>query len=263
MSVGKIIEAKGGHIAGFQEEISRKAENSDEDFFRFFSNAKNTDESFISGAWDFSIHIAEPCRGFLKDPSEKTALEIGYGGGRVLAAAAQHFGFAHGVDIHGNPGPVKKELKKRGIENVELHETDGRALPFKDGMLDFIFSLIVFQHMETLQIVTQNIEESFRTLKSGGLALFYYARPARLSVGTSSGFLAALDTMLEALPLTKPYEEVQARVNETNLLISERKMKELCRKAGFAVRRTGYCYRRVPDQGDRLGALRYILVEKP
>lgn len=101
MATGKEIERR-GHVVGFREEISKSAASTDDEFFTWFDSAKDKDAAFVRGSWDFMAHIALPSSKFLSTPEEKVALEIGYGGGRILAAASRCFKSVIGVDIHEN-----------------------------------------------------------------------------------------------------------------------------------------------------------------
>ncbi len=130
--IGKKIETR-GHVTGFREEIAKARASSYDTFFTWFDFAESKDAAFVRGAWDFSIHVALPLAPYLEKTADKKVLDIGYGGGRMLAAAARHFGQAAGVDIHGESALVSEELAARGVRNCELFTTDGKTLPLPDG----------------------------------------------------------------------------------------------------------------------------------
>jgi tRNA G46 methylase TrmB len=98
MGLGKELETR-GHVVGFKEEISKAAASTDDEFFTWFNSSKDKDAAFIRGSWDFMVHIALPSSKFLSTPEDKVALEIGHGGGRILAAASRHFQKVIGIDI--------------------------------------------------------------------------------------------------------------------------------------------------------------------
>ena len=98
------------------------------------------------------MHIARPLAGRVTEPETKTVLEIGYGGGRLLAAASRAFGKAVGVDVHDCRTTVSAELGRLGVSNVELHCSDGRTLPVSDQSVDVVYSFIVLQHLERLEV---------------------------------------------------------------------------------------------------------------
>ncbi len=75
----------------YRSETKRLEQTSRDAFFSFFDNASNADEAAIRGAWDFAVHVALPLAPYIDNPEEKAALEIGYGGGRLLLAASRFF----------------------------------------------------------------------------------------------------------------------------------------------------------------------------
>ncbi len=234
MATGRGVETR-GHILGFQEEIEHVAQESEEAFFTWFNSAKDANAAFIQGEWDFASHIAKPLTSYLTDSSCHTVMEIGHGGGRLLAAASRYFARAVGVDIHGHNQLVLTKLAERGIHNVELHRSDGRSLPLPDSSVNVAYSFIVFQHLETLQILERYLEETCRVLVPGGMAVIYFGRKCPLSLRRSSPWLYYGDLVLENLLLRKGYQEIPARVNETNLRLTLRFARKLSRRAGFQV----------------------------
>lgn len=122
MATGQKIETR-GHVVGFKEEVAKAAEASDNSFFTWFDAAKDKDTAFTRGSWDFALHMATEFAPHISHPEDKVVLEIGHGGGRILAAASQAFKHAIGVDIHNNNDKVTKELNARGVENFTLYQS--------------------------------------------------------------------------------------------------------------------------------------------
>ena len=202
MAIGKNIETR-GHIVGFKEEISKAADSGEDEFFTWFDNAKNKNAAFIRGAWDFIVHIALPSSKFLSTPEEKIALEIGHGGGRILSAASRCFQSVIGVDIHENNEKVEDELKKRGINNFSLIKTDGKQIPIESGSVDFIYSFIVLQHIEKIEVFRTYLHETFRLLKPNGIAVLYFGRKYFLSINRASKILYLVDKYSERFIIPK------------------------------------------------------------
>ncbi len=101
------------HINGFQGEIQNNSLNDAATFFNWFDESGgDIDTTFIKGQCEFAFSILRPLLPFLKDTKSKVALEIGYGGGRLLAAATQVFDKVVGIDVHLTPGIIFDELKK-------------------------------------------------------------------------------------------------------------------------------------------------------
>jgi len=246
MAAGKKIENR-GHIIGFQEEIESAGKDSPEKFFTWFNESGDINETFVRGAWDFSLHFAYPLAKYLNHPQSKDALEIGYGGGRILASASRHFRKVIGIDIHANTGLVTDELNKRGVINFELKQTDGMTIPIPDNSIDAAYSFIVLQHVEKIDIFIRYIQEAHRVLKPGGIAVLYFGRFHRFSLNRKSKLLYLFDRIAENLFMPKGYLEIPARVNETNLRVSILFARKIAKQTGFQVREILASHRKVPD----------------
>jgi ubiquinone/menaquinone biosynthesis C-methylase UbiE len=126
---------------------------------------KITDEEFRkSGEVDYKRLI-------LDDPmidSRESILDIGCGTGRMTEFMAKDFKQVIGVDISGEMIKQGKERLK-GINNIQLFETDGNTFPLLDNSIDIAFSYIVLQHIKTHEMVLNNFREVFRVLKQWGL----------------------------------------------------------------------------------------------
>ena len=132
------------HITGFKEEIDKASKGNLNTFFNWFDESGgDIDTNFIKGQCEFALYILMPLFKLLKNPKNKTALEIGYGGGRLLAAASNYFGKVIGIDIHNNIQIVKNEFKKRSITNYELLRNDGISIPIEGSSIDCVYSFIV------------------------------------------------------------------------------------------------------------------------
>lgn len=152
-----------------------------QDFQPWFNRASSEQEATANGFWDFAIHVVTPeVRFNLVRPEIKTALEIGCGGGRLLNAASRFFGSVIGVDIHNRMGEVDKYLRDRGVKNATVLRGDGETLPIESASVDFVYSFIVFHHLQSLEAFRGYLRESYRCLKPGGLAHLYYGLSDRI-----------------------------------------------------------------------------------
>lgn len=261
MGRGDKIETR-GHVVGFREEIQRAVSKGKDFFFRWFNNATDADAAFVRGNWDFAFHIANPVSPFLKEPENKVALEIGYGGGRLLASACRFFKSVIGVDIHEQSGVVSDELKKRGITNLQLLQADGKSITLEDGSVDFVYSFIVLQHVEKIAVFNRYLEESYRVLKPDGLALLYFGRRSLFSLGKNSVCLYLLDRLMEWSGLKGTYAELPAAVNDINLFVSLPYAKRLARRIGFSVLSEFVSRKNVPDGLHLYGAQHGLVLKK-
>lgn len=262
MATGDKIETR-GHVVGFDEEISSARKASRDAFFTWFDSAKDTDAAFVRGFWDFSLHIAVPIAEYVSVPEKKVALDIGHGGGRILTAAAKHFKRVVGVDVHSENDMVSGELERRGVSNFELHKTDGRSLPVADSSIDVVYSFIVLQHVERISVFNRYVEEAFRVLKPGGVAVLYFGRAYRFSINRDSRLLLWLDRIYEKAVLGGGFKEFPARVNDTNLRVSLSYAKALGRRIGFEVCKTLVSRKNVPDGAALYGGQNGLVLRKP
>lgn len=246
MPVGQEIETR-NHITGFREEIARVADASSSDFFTWFNNAESKEAAFVRGSWDFMLQIAAPAAPYLRTPEQKVALELGHGGGRLVAAAARSFHHVIGIDIHDHNQLVEDELHARGIHNFELIRVSGREIPLEDASVDFVYSYIVLQHVERYEIFESYLREVYRLLRPNGVAVLYFGRKYRFSINRSSRLLYWADRLLEPFMLPKGYKEIPARVNETNLQISLSHARKVARKIGFLLLADLVSNKNVPD----------------
>ncbi len=102
-----------------------------------------------------------------------TVLELGCGIGRIIKHLSVHCRYIYGVDIS------EKMLAHganwlRGIQNVELIRCNGKDLGnLPDGWVDFVYSLLVLQHMDKNDAYVY-LKEIFRILKDGGRTLLNF-----------------------------------------------------------------------------------------
>jgi SAM-dependent methyltransferase len=134
-----------------------------------------TDEAFFaSGEATVAGHILTDmeniCQG--KDPKEMRVLEIGCGAGRITRALARLFGEVHAVDISGEMIVRAREALKN-LPNAHIYLNNGMDLsPIPAEPFDFAFSLYVFQHIPSYEIIEGYIAEVSRLLRPGALFKF-------------------------------------------------------------------------------------------
>lgn len=104
-------------------------------------------------------------------------LEIGCGLGRMTHHFATKFSKVYALDI----SQVMIERAKTYWEkfaNVEFIASNGGDLrPIENGIIDFVFSFYVLNHVVNPDIVINYIRETARVLKPGGLALLHFRIP--------------------------------------------------------------------------------------
>lgn len=103
------------------------------------------------------------------------AVEIGFGGGRLLARASRDFHHVLGVDIHSAFEMTQKYLSMEEVQNYRLlTKSQFELLP--DASVDFIYSFIVFQHFATFQEVEYYVRQIERLLKPTGVCHLFFRR---------------------------------------------------------------------------------------
>jgi SAM-dependent methyltransferase len=211
------------------------------------------EQAIIRGYWDFAAHILTPtvCR-YIERPEEKIALEIGYGGGRLLNAAASYFKQVIGIDIHREHAAARAFLRGQGKQNVQLLTTDGQTISAASNSIDCIYSFIVLQHVPTFATFVRYIAETYRCLKPGGVAQLYY------------GSYARLHPLHQLRHFLRGYREVAGKpANHITLTIRTATARRVCARAGLRVVETGPSYYRTPDgYPARRGGQRYLTLVK-
>lgn len=261
MGIGSNLETR-GHIVGFREEIADAAEAGLDDFFRWFNNDEDMESAWIRAKWDFAHHVARHVLPHTCEPRSRRILEIGCGGGRLLSAAAGYFGAAAGTDIHDHLHRVSEILVGKGVGGVDLRRTDGRSIPFEDASFDVVYSFIVLQHVERIEILRKYFAEANRVLRAGGLAMLYVGRYSKFSGNRASRFLVAVDMVVENLVMLRGYEEMAARVNETNLRVTLPFARALAKDVGFEVLSWDISRKNLPDGYARFGGQYGLLLRK-
>lgn len=147
----------------------------DTQFQNWFNKSKNEQDAINKGYWDVTYHILTPtvCQMLIDKDS---ALEIGYGGGRLLNPMSKYFRRVVGVDIHGESEKVTDLLHRFGTYNFELIQNSGSDIPVKDDSISFVYSFIVLQHLSSYKEFLNYISETKRVLKNGGIAQLYFGK---------------------------------------------------------------------------------------
>ncbi len=145
---------------------------------RYYIHSTKTDQSEeefdASGKYNVQTLVINDLITIMRgrDPKTMSALEIGCGIGRMTRYLAEIFEHVHAVDISGEMIQMARK-RLADLPNVSCHETNGIDLSlFSDGMFDFVFSFIVFQHIPSREVILNYIRESYRVLKKGGVFKF-------------------------------------------------------------------------------------------
>jgi 2-polyprenyl-6-hydroxyphenyl methylase / 3-demethylubiquinone-9 3-methyltransferase len=103
------------------------------------------------------------------DPREKTALEVGCGGGLLTEEIAQMGWRATGIDPSAHSLLVARRHAQISGLDIKYDQGFGESLPYASGSFDVVFCCDVLEHVQDLTKVTSEIS---RVLKDNGM--FYY-----------------------------------------------------------------------------------------
>ena len=224
------------------------------EFQSWFNASDDLNQATVSGYWDMALHILTPsvCK-YIDQPDRRTALEIGYGGGRILNAACDFFGHVYGVDIHLEQSVVEDFFRSNNRSNFTLLNSRGNTIDLPSESIDLVYSFIVLQHLEYFKDFVIYLEETLRLLRSGGVAQLYFGSFGRLPL---KGRVRLFFTGYKEIP--------DALVNHTSLLIRTGHAVSIAKSMGFKVVDRGHSYKRVPDGfPDITGGQNYITLLKP
>lgn len=239
------------HQQKYSQAIKQVNKKGMDSFQSWFDKSTNTRQAIIRGYWDVHCHILTPivCD-HISNPEKRIALEIGYGGGRLINAMCSYFKKVIGIDIHQQQKTVKQFLNKCQKINYQLIQTSGNRINLKSKSVDFIYSFIVFQHLPTFKVLNDYLQETYRCLKPKGLAQLYYGKYSKLNP------LAQVQNLITG------YKEItNAPVNHTSLVVHQNRMKIICRNIGFKILDTGSSYKRSPDgYRNKPGGQNYITI---
>jgi SAM-dependent methyltransferase len=107
-----------------------------------------------------------------RDAKKMKVLEIGCGTGRMTRPLGEVFGEVYAVDVSGEMiAKAKHDLADR--PNIHLFQNNGVDLDvLGDIQIDFAFSYIVFQHIQSRAVIYNYVREVHRLLRPGGLFKF-------------------------------------------------------------------------------------------
>lgn len=200
-------------------------------------SAQTMQQYIVRGYWDFALHILTPevCAR-IAHPEAKVALEIGYGGGRLINAACDFFGDVIGIDIHDEHETVADFLRAQQHTNFHLLPTDGATIAVDAGSIDFIYSFIVLQHLPSLAVFASYLRDVRRCLCPGGVAQLYFGKFRRLH------------PLYQLRYYWQGYKETRGvAANHISLVIRVALVRRLCSSIGLVPVASGTSYYMVPE----------------
>ena len=143
------------------------------EFLNWFDSTTSVEATVAKAESDWRSRITA-FAGYDRVPKGRS-LEIGFGGGRLVAQAAKDFLQATGADIHAAFARTEEFLTSQSVKNARLlHRDELATLP--DASCDFIYSFIVFQHFDTLEEVDYYLRHCARLLTENGRCHIFFGR---------------------------------------------------------------------------------------
>jgi ubiquinone/menaquinone biosynthesis C-methylase UbiE len=98
-------------------------------------------------------------------------LDFGCGVGRMTRAFSTYFTSCTGIDVSENMVSLARDYNRERT-HCDFVSSQSTALPFSDGSFDFVFSVLVLQHLPTRSMILGFIGEFVRVAKENGVIVF-------------------------------------------------------------------------------------------
>lgn len=153
------------------------------DFLDWFDASDSVEATLKRAEGDWKHRFVEfP---YFKSVNKGSALEIGFGAGRLLLQSSRSFKKVFGVDIHQAFDRTTQFLNEYKAGEFELVHRDSLA-QIPDGSLDFVYSFIVIQHFDSTEELWFYFGETWRLLAPGGFAHLYFGKNSKPGVKVTS-----------------------------------------------------------------------------
>ena len=145
-----------------------------EHFSLWFCNAPDYKTQLQRSRKNFKHHILkQDLEKHIGSTQDKTALEIGFGGGRLIIGASPHFREVVGLDIHNAFDYTEEILKEQNVTNHRLLHVDQRDT-VEDKSIDFAFSFLVFSHLPSWEAIEDYFIYLKRVMKDRSAGIIYF-----------------------------------------------------------------------------------------
>ena len=115
-----------------------------------------------------TVESKRQARKILEDiPSGLRCLEIGAGYGRLLTRMLTVFSQAFGTDSSCTMVALSTIYLRHEI-CCRIMLSDGKSIPYSEGIFNFVYSFTCFQHIEDLKTIQMNLREAHRVLCPSG-----------------------------------------------------------------------------------------------
>ena len=162
------------YLARMRQDWEQRALENPRYFIATANRDWNDQDFYASGEQSLAAYILNDldniCQG--RDPRQMRILEIGCGAGRETCAFARMFGEVHAVDISAEMVRLARAAASH-LQNVHIYQNNGTDLSILPQLeFDFAYSHLVFQHIQSREIIRNYVREVHRLLKPGALFKF-------------------------------------------------------------------------------------------
>jgi ubiquinone/menaquinone biosynthesis C-methylase UbiE len=127
-------------------------------------------EFFTTGERE-AERVLAMCRSHALNVSSGKLLDFGCGVGRMTRAFSTFFASCVGIDISSNMVSLAKRFNTDRPQ-CDFIVSDNVQLPFASKSFDFVFSVLVLQHLPTKKMILNYIAEFIRIAKDNGVIVF-------------------------------------------------------------------------------------------
>jgi SAM-dependent methyltransferase len=128
------------------------------------------EEFFSTGAQE-AERVLAMCKSNAINISYGKLLDFGCGVGRMTGAFAAYFSSCVGIDVSEKMVNLAKKFDAQQ-PRCEFITSDAAVLPFADKTFDFVFTVLVLQHLPKKSIILRYIAEFIRVAKDNGVVVF-------------------------------------------------------------------------------------------
>jgi ubiquinone/menaquinone biosynthesis C-methylase UbiE len=130
----------------------------------------NKEEFFRDGQQE-AKRVTSMCTEHGISPSRGKMLDFGCGVGRMTRAFSEYFDSCVGIDVSGKMVQLARTFNA-DRPACEFVASASAALPFADASFDFVFSVLVLQHLPEKSMILGYISEFIRVANGGGAIVF-------------------------------------------------------------------------------------------
>ena len=111
------------------------------------------------------------CKSHNLTVSHGKLLDFGCGVGRMTRAFSNFFASCVGIDVSENMVNLARKYNHEQ-SRCEFIVSEDRRLPFANGSFDFVFTVLVLQHLPSKSMILNYIAEFIRVAKDKGIIVF-------------------------------------------------------------------------------------------